>query len=83
MLKERILALAAPKRADGATITNERHIRALEQALIALHDAETAQELDCAATDVKNALHHLGSITGTDVDAAVIERIFERFCVGK
>ena len=83
MLKERILALAAPKRADGATITNERHIRALEQALIALHDAETAQELDCAATDVKNALHHLGSITGTDVDAAVIDRIFERFCVGK
>lgn len=82
-LKERILALAAPERADGTTITNERHIRALEQALYALRDAETAEELDCAATDVKNALHHLGSITGTDVDAAVIDRIFERFCVGK
>lgn len=82
-LKERILALAAPERAEGTMITNERHIRALEQALSALHDAKTADELDCAATDVKNALHHLGSITGTDVDAAVIERIFERFCVGK
>ncbi|MEA4870018.1 MAG: tRNA uridine-5-carboxymethylaminomethyl(34) synthesis GTPase MnmE [Christensenella sp.] len=83
MLKESILALAAPERADGTTITNERHIRALEQALRALREAETATELDCAATDVKNALHHLGSITGTDVDAAVIDRIFERFCVGK
>jgi tRNA modification GTPase len=82
-LRTKILTLAAPERADGSTITNERHIRALEQALYALRDAETADELDCAATDVKNALHFLGSITGTDVDAAVIDRIFERFCVGK
>ncbi len=77
------LALAGPQRADGSTITNERHIRALELALIALRDAAAAKEMDCAATDVKNALHHLGSITGTDVDASVIDRIFERFCVGK
>jgi tRNA modification GTPase len=82
-LQSAILALAAPERADGTTITNERHIRALELALKALRDAETADELDCAATDVKNALQHLGSITGTDVDASVIDRIFERFCVGK
>ena len=82
-LQDAILALAAPERADGSTITNERHIRALELALTALRDATTADELDCAATDVKNALHNLGSITGTDVDASVIDRIFERFCVGK
>ena len=82
-LKQAILDLAAPQRADHSTITNERHIRALELALRALKDAESADELDCAATDVKNALHHLGAITGTDVDAAVIDRIFERFCVGK
>ena len=82
-LQDAILALAAPERADGSTITNERHIRALELALMALRDATTAEELDSAATDVKNALHHLGSITGTDVDASVIDRIFERFCVGK
>ena len=82
-LQNAILALAAPENVDGATITNERHIRALELALASLRDATTADELDCAATDVKNALHHLGSITGTDVDASVIDRIFERFCVGK
>lgn len=82
-LQSAILALVAPERADGSTITNERHIRALELALTALRDATTAEELDCAATDVKNALHQLGSITGTDVDANVIDRIFERFCVGK
>ena len=82
-LRREILARCAPSRADQTTITNERHIRALELALRALRDAVSAQELDCAATDVKIALHHLGSITGSDVDAAVIDRIFERFCVGK
>jgi len=82
-LTDAILALAAPERSDGAYITNERHIRALERALEALKDALRAEELDCAATDVKNALHFLGSITGNDVDARVIDRIFERFCVGK
>lgn len=82
-LKTAILRLAAPERGDGAYITNERHIRALERALESLNDAKCADELDCAATDVKNALHFLGSITGTDVDASVLDRIFERFCVGK
>ncbi len=82
-LQRAILALAAPERADASAITNERHIRALEHALRSLNEARSADELDCAATDVKNALHHLGSITGTDVDAAVIDRIFSRFCVGK
>ena len=82
-LKNAILRLAAPERGDGAYITNERHIRALEHALESLNDAKRTDELDCAATDVKNALHFLGSITGTDVDASVLDRIFERFCVGK
>jgi len=82
-LRDAILSLAAPERSDGTYITNERHISALERALSALTDAKQAAELDCAATDIKNALHYLGSITGTDVDASVIDRIFANFCVGK
>ncbi|MCE5188186.1 MAG: tRNA uridine-5-carboxymethylaminomethyl(34) synthesis GTPase MnmE [Eubacteriales bacterium] len=82
-LRNAIIALAAPERADGTYITNERHIRALEQALCALKDAANVSEFDCAATDIRNALHFLGAITGTDVDATVLDRIFERFCVGK
>lgn len=82
-LKDAILALAAPERADCTCITNERHIRLLEQARAAIHEAREAQELDCIATDIRQALHYLGGITGSDVDARVIERIFERFCVGK
>ena len=82
-LRDAILKLAAPERSDGTYITNERHINALERALVSLTEARRAAELDCAATDIKNALHYLGSITGTDVDASVIDRIFANFCVGK
>lgn len=82
-LKREVLRLAAPQDAACNAITNERHLHALEQACAALCSAEQAEELDCKATDIRAALQALGSITGTDVDASVIDRIFERFCVGK
>lgn len=80
-LKRRIVALSGAK--EGAAITNERHIKALENARAALAHAKEADELTLMATDVRDALHHLGAITGRDVDATVIDRIFARFCVGK
>ena len=80
-LKRRIVALSGAR--EGAAITNERHIKALENARDALGHARTAQELTLVATDIREALHHLGAITGRDVDATVIDRIFARFCVGK
>ena len=80
-LKRRIVALSGAR--EGAAITNERHIKALENAREALLHARTAHELTLIATDVRDALHHLGAITGRDVDADLIDRIFSRFCVGK
>ena len=80
-LKRRIVALSGAR--EGAAITNERHIKALENARDALRHAQNADELTLAGTDIREALHHLGAITGRDVDAAVIDRIFARFCVGK
>ena len=82
-LRAQILSLAAPERADGGMLTNERHLHALEQAEKALDSALCAGALDLAATDIRDALHFLGTITGTDVDADVIDRIFARFCIGK
>ena len=80
-LKRRIVALSGAR--EGAAITNERHIKALENARAALLHARTAHELTLIATDVRDALHHLGAITGRDVDADLIDRIFARFCIGK
>jgi small GTP-binding protein domain len=82
-LRERIAAIAEPAAQSTAAITNERHIRALELALEATEHAAAQTDPDCIATDLSDALHALGTITGTDVDAEVVDRIFANFCVGK
>lgn len=82
-LKARIASFTEAARQSAVCITNERHIRALELALDAVRHAKTQEEPDCIATDVQEALHQLGTITGTDVDVEVIDRIFSNFCVGK
>ena len=82
-LKAEILRRVLPAETENICVTNERHISAMERAHAAVESAEQAAELDCVATDIRTALHELGSITGSDVDADVIDRIFERFCVGK
>ncbi len=82
-LLERIGEIAKPAAQSTAAITNERHIRALEIALDAVIHAAEQTELDCIATDLTEALHQLGTVTGTDVDAEVVDRIFQNFCVGK
>ena len=80
-LKRRIVTLSGAR--EGAAITNERHIKALENAAAALQHAGQVSELTLVATDIRDALHHLGAITGRDVDGDLIDRIFARFCVGK
>lgn len=68
---------------ESALVTNARHIACLEKALAALLSAVEAIEADCIATDIREALLALAAITGSNADSKVIDRIFERFCVGK
>ncbi len=69
---------------DGeALVTNARHIALLKRALAAVEQAQAADDMDCAATDLREALLYLGGITGSAVDERVIEDIFRTFCVGK
>lgn len=83
LLKQRVYDMACPGGADASAITNERHLNALSRCLAAVQSARRAEELDCVATDLRDALKCLGEITGSDVDETVIDRIFTRFCVGK
>ena len=73
--------------AETSLITNLRHFEALQktrQALvqveIALLDGLTG---DLLATDIREALFHLGSITGEITVEDVLGSIFSRFCIGK
>ncbi|MGN1220909.1 MAG: hypothetical protein ACI4TU_08215 [Candidatus Cryptobacteroides sp.] len=75
--------------ADSGTtlVTNSRHILALTDALTALIRLRTglAANLpsDLAAQDLREALHHLGSITGDITTDEILGTVFSRFCIGK
>mgnify|MGYP000019533518 CR=1 FL=1 len=82
-LYEAALRGASP---EEAYLTNERHVQAAKDALAALESAVTALEdrtLDCAALDLRAAWEALGAITGESATEDVIDRIFEKFCLGK
>jgi tRNA modification GTPase len=73
--------------AETSLITNLRHYEALGATDAALEQVEKAlrQGLtgDLLATDIREALFHLGSITGEITVEEVLGSIFTRFCIGK
>ena len=69
-------------------VTNVRHYNALKQALKALRRSKKAfadqTPTDLIAEDLRQCLHHLGEITGTEITSEdVLHNIFSHFCVGK
>lgn len=68
-------------------VTNARHYQALTAALPPLNrviDGLTANlSGDFIAQDLREVLHHLGSITGSVTTQEILTSIFIRFCIGK
>ena len=66
---------------------NLRQKQALDETLrwlgTAVHNLEEDQPLEIVAADLSNGLDTLGEILGRTADHAVLDRIFERFCLGK
>ncbi len=79
-------ALRAPEIAENQ-MTCARHIdlakKALEALECALDSAQIGMPLDALCVYLQDALRTLGEITGEDATEDVIDRVFERFCVGK
>ncbi len=87
-LREVLLELAVGGAGfESVYVTNARHIEALKVARAsvaeALEDVERGMPLDFVGMNARRAIVHLGQITGETVDADVLDRIFERFCIGK
>ena len=57
--------------------------RNLTRARDALEAIDPRDGADCASVLLQSALSALGEISGRDVAGEVIDRIFEKFCVGK
>lgn len=68
-------------------ITNARHYESLtkgsESLKRAIDGIETVLSADFIAQDVRETLHHLGTITGTITTDTLLHSIFSRFCIGK
>ena len=90
VLKETIETIFNIKEFDGESnriVVNERHKHLLEKAKISLNSAievtAIGESLDIAAIDIKQATSLLGEITGKDASSDVVNKIFEKFCLGK
>jgi tRNA modification GTPase len=72
---------------EEVLIANARHAEALQAALHALMKAHTGLEGatsgELVAYDLREALQHLGSITGEIVADDLLSSVFSRFCIGK
>jgi tRNA modification GTPase len=72
---------------ESLLVTNVRHTELLERAKAAVGDAremaERAEALDFIEVDVRRCRELLGEIVGESVTDDIIEKVFERFCLGK
>ncbi|MBN2639129.1 MAG: tRNA uridine-5-carboxymethylaminomethyl(34) synthesis GTPase MnmE [Bacteroidales bacterium] len=68
-------------------VNNSRHYEALSNALGSILEIETGfkQQVptDLIAIDIRQALYHLGSITGEVTSDEILGNIFSKFCIGK
>ena len=72
---------------EGVIITNVRHLEALKHVSESLDRVITglAEKLpeDLIATDIRQAIHYLGEITGEITTDEILGNIFRNFCIGK
>lgn len=88
-LRQLIVQVAAlPTVDDNAVIvTNARHYQALVRAGQAigrvLDGLRQGLSGDLLSQDIRECLHHLGTITGQITTDAILQSIFQNFCIGK
>lgn len=68
-------------------ITNERHRDLLNKSKeyleVAKKEIEGNEPIDIVSIVIKNATKSLGEIIGADVNQDIVNKIFEKFCLGK
>jgi tRNA modification GTPase len=72
---------------ESPVIMNARHADCIEKAVSAtrkaMETAESGGNFELIATDIREAAHYLGLITGKTIEDDVLSRIFSEFCIGK
>lgn len=90
LLKERLLRFVSlgKVKAGDTVITNTRHLAALKEIASSVRDIRKGMEDglpgDLLASDIRQALFHIGELTGVvQVDRDILGTIFGKFCIGK
>lgn len=72
---------------NNVVITNQRHFEALQKSLDAVDRVKEAISFQIStellAYELRNALEHLGEISGEVTNDEVLGNIFSKFCIGK
>ncbi|WP_284462556.1 tRNA uridine-5-carboxymethylaminomethyl(34) synthesis GTPase MnmE [Chryseobacterium sp.] len=72
---------------NNVVITNQRHFEALQKSLDAVNKVKEAISFQIStellAYELRNALEHLGEISGEVTNDEVLGNIFSKFCIGK
>lgn len=72
---------------NNVVITNQRHFEALQKSLNAIHKVKEAISFEIStellAYELRNALEHLGEISGEVTNDEILGNIFSKFCIGK
>ena len=72
---------------DGILLTNLRHYEALQKVQAALQEVQAGlacgRTPDLLSMDVREAIRHLGEITGEVTNNDILNEIFSNFCIGK
>ena len=72
---------------SNVVITNQRHFEALQKSLDAVNKVKEAISFQIStellAYELRNALEHLGTISGEVTNNEILGNIFSKFCIGK
>lgn len=84
----RLQAFLSIRKSENETVVyNSRHVNELTQVKESLDKVLSGFDMqipsDLIAGDIRNALHHLGMITGEVTNDDLLGNIFSNFCIGK
>ena len=82
-----VASVKAENLSGSPIVSNTRHLEALQNALTSIREVHagltSGLSPDLLTSDIRNALHHLGEITGDITTEEILGSIFSRFCIGK
>ena len=86
-IKNKILENLNTEYTNQLIITNTRHYSALSLARKEINEVQKGLKktvpMDLLSVDLKQAIYHLGEITGEVTNDEILSNIFSKFCIGK